>query len=91
MKTVLIKGNESQGGSVRINEEDFDESKHEIFTGEEVVESPSDPVNYGKLNKEKLADLLNERDIEFDLSMLKADLVNLLEEADKLKEEGKED
>ena len=91
MKTVKIKGNKSQGGFVIINEEDFDGDEHELYTGKAISEKPSAPVSYAKMNKEQLADLLNERDIEFDLSDLKADLLTLLEDADKAKEEDQED
>lgn len=89
MKTILVKGNKSQGGCVRINEEDFIDGEHELYTGKVPTEKPVDPkpVAYGKMTKEQLADLLNERDIEFDLSDLKVDLVALLEDADKTGDE----
>lgn len=36
-------------------------------------------IDYKKMTKEELADLLNERNIEFDLSMSKGELISLAE------------
>ena len=82
MKTVKIKRDECPGGFCIINEEDFIESEMELFSGSPKKVTASGP-NYKKMTMEQLADLLNERDIEFDLSMKKAEFVALLVEADK--------
>jgi hypothetical protein len=79
MKTVIIKREGCPGGC-KINESDFIEGEMELFSASR--KDPS-PVNYKKKTMEQLADILNERDIEFDLSMKKPELVALLVEADK--------
>ena len=40
MKTVKIKGNESQGGFVVINENDFDEKNHTLYV-EKAAKKPT--------------------------------------------------
>ena len=79
MKTVIIKRDGCPDGC-KINESDFIEGEMELFSASDVEIRA--PLNFKKLTKDQIADLLNERDIEFDLSDLKADLVFLLEKDD---------
>ena len=82
MKTIRIKRDECPGGFCIINEEDFIEGEMELFSGSSKKEvAPG--AEYLKMTNEALADLLNERGIEFDLKMKKAEFVALLVKADK--------
>ncbi len=79
MKTVIIKREGCPDGC-KINESDFIEGEMELFSAS--AKAPS-AVNYKKKTMEQLADLLNKRDIEFDLKDKKPELIARLEKADK--------
>lgn len=81
--TVRKKDDNAPGGYVVVNEEDFDESKDEIFVeGEQVEPEPEPEPVYEDMTKDELAGLLNDRDIDFSLSLRKDDLIALLQSDD---------
>ena len=82
MKTIKIKRDECPGGFCIINEEDFIEGEMELFSGSP-KKAATPASKYDKMTREQLADLLNERDIEFNLNMIKAKFISLLVESDK--------
>lgn len=87
MKCLTIKkrDNDAPGGFVIVNIEDFDSGVDDEFDGE--VAAASGPVDYDAMTKDELASILNERDIDFSLSLKKGELISLLTEDD---EENKE-
>ena len=80
VETIKKADDKSPSGFVVVNKEDFNEKTDKVFV--DGSEKSDSPVVYGKMTNEALADLLNERDIEFDLKMKKAELVALLVLAD---------
>lgn len=81
-----VKVEDGKGGYVVINEEDFVEGTHVLFTGEE----PSDkggntgPVGdgYEDMNKDEIKVLLDKADVAYTGSMTKAELIAALREFD---------
>lgn len=69
--TIKIVGNESQGGFVIINKEDFDDDIHELY----VEGKAATPKTIDKMKKDELVEYAKGKEIEIDESANKADIL----------------